>query len=178
MQGTTAPKAPPPGTPGGPTPMELSRGASFQTAGPSFDSLLAQSKTAQDSLGTVAKKLNEPNLKLKRSQSHLVRNKLTDANNYLRAAGAKVGAESPPQKTAPGASPIERFLGYVNDGQDQLMAVQKRLKEMSASGKPLNPADMLLVQVKMGLAQQEIEYSSTLLSKVIDSIKQVINTQL
>jgi len=37
---------------------------------------------------------------------------------------------------------------------------------------------MMAVQIKMGLAQQEIEYTSTLLSKVIQSVTQVINTQL
>ena len=42
----------------------------------------------------------------------------------------------------------------------------------------LNPGEMMAVQVKMGLAQQEIEYTSTLLSKVIQSITQIINTQL
>jgi flagellar biosynthesis/type III secretory pathway ATPase len=37
---------------------------------------------------------------------------------------------------------------------------------------------MMYMQIKMSQAQQEIEFSSTLLGKVIDSIKQVLNTQL
>jgi flagellar biosynthesis/type III secretory pathway ATPase len=58
------------------------------------------------------------------------------------------------------------------------MAVQQKLKSLAASNKPINPADMMLVQIKMSQAQQEIEYSTTLLGKVIDSLKQIINTQL
>lgn len=170
-----------PGAPavqGGPTPMDLSRGTAYPSGSPTFDSVQSQAKTAQDTLGTVGQQLNDPNLKLKRSQSHLLRNKLSDANNYIRQAGAKVGVDAPPFKMPAGSTGIDRFLAYVNDGQDQLQAVQQKLKQMSASGEQINPGDMMLIQVKMGLAQQEIEYSSTLLSKVIDSIKTIMNIQL
>ncbi len=175
------PKTLPPGATGGPTgptPMELSRGAVNPSGAPTFDSLQGQAKNAQDALGTVGQQLNEPNLKLKRSQNHLLRNKLSDANGYLRSAGEKLGVDTPQMKMPPGATGIDRFLAYVNDGQDQLLAVQQKLKQMSAAGEQINPGDMMMVQVKMGLAQQEIEYSSTLLSKVIDSIKTIMNIQL
>ena len=79
MQG--APAAPSqPAAPGGPTPLDLARQSQMQTAGPSFNSILAQAKNAQDSLGTVGDQLKTPNLKLRRSQTHLVKNKLTDAS--------------------------------------------------------------------------------------------------
>ena len=177
MQG--APAAPSqPAAPGGPTPLDLARQSQMQTAGPSFNSILAQAKNAQDSLGTVGDQLKTPNLKLRRSQTHLVKNKLTDANTYIRAAGSKLGIEAPPMKAHTGSTPIERFLSYVNDGQEQLLAVQQKLKDISASGEDIRPGDMMLIQVKMSQAQQEIEYSSVLLSKVIDSIKTILNTQL
>ena len=181
-----APGAPPggpgtqgvaPGQPGAPSPMEASKGPAF-TGTPTFDTIGTQAKNAQDTLGTVGQQLNTPNLKFKRAQSHLLRNKLQDANSYIRSAGAKVGVEAPPMKSSPGASPIDRFIAYVNDGQDQLQAVQDKLKQMAANGEEIRPGDMLLIQVKMNLAQQEIEYSSTLLGKVIDSLKQIMNIQL
>lgn len=181
MQGTGQSKGPPPGTPpapGGPTPMDVARGPAISTAGISYNTLLAQATTAQDSLGTVEKQLNDQNLKLKRSQSHLVRQKLGDANSYLRAAGSKLGVETPEAKMPPGITGIARFIAMVNDGQDQLAEVQAQLKKMSASNQSISPGEMMSVQVKMGLAQQEIEYTSTLLSKVIQSITQIINTQL
>lgn len=172
------PRGSSPTAPTGQTPLDLSRGAPFSTQGPSFQSLLAQSKTAQDSLGVVHEKLNTSNLKLKRSQSHLLRNKLTDARDNLHAAGDKLNALTPDRKLPAGSNAIDRFIAYLNDGQDQLAAVQKRLQDMAASNQELKPGDMMLVQIKIGQAQQEIEYSSTLLSKVIDSLKTILNTQL
>lgn len=158
--------------------MDMARGPSLPTSGVSFDSILAQAKTAQDSLGTVETQLNNQNLRLRRSQSHLIRQKLGDANSYIRAAGSKLGAQMPENKMPPGLTGIARFIAMVNDGQDQLVQVQQQLQQFSAQGKQLTPGEMLSVQVKMGLAQQEIEYTSTLLSRVIQGITQIINTQL
>ena len=176
MQGAPA-KTPGTVPTGAPSPMEIAK-PSMQTAGPTVNTLLAQSRNAQDMLGTVGSQLKEPNLKLKRSQAHLLRNKLGDANTYTRAAAAKLGVDTPPMKVKGQSGALERFMAYVNDGQDKMSSIQQKLQEMSASGEELRPGDMLLVQIKMGQAQQEIEYSSTLLSKVIDSIKQIMNIQL
>lgn len=162
----------------GPTPASIAQGPSIPTAAPTVNSMIAQSKTAQDSLGTIGQQLKTPNLAFKRSQAHLLKNKLTNANEYIRQAGAKLGVESPPLTMPPGTNAIGRFIAYVNDGQDQLIQVQQKLKQMSAKGQQLNAAEMLSVTVKMNLAQQEIEYSTTLLAKVIDSIKQIMNIQL
>jgi hypothetical protein len=49
---------------------------------------------------------------------------------------------------------------------------------MSKHPDSLNPADMLLVQVKMNQASNEVQFSTTLMGKVIDSIKQILSTQL
>ncbi len=180
MQGSSQAKTAPgtPAAPGGPTPMDIARGPAINTSGISFDSLLAAANQTQDSLGTVATQLNDKNLKLKRSQNHLVRQKLGDATSYIRTAGAKLGLELPEGKLPSGVSGISRFIAMINDGQDQLAQVQDQLRKMSAKGDSINPGEMMSVQVKMGLAQQEIEYTSTLLGKVIQSITQLMNTQL
>jgi hypothetical protein len=149
-----------------------------QTAGPSFETLIAQVGTSQDSLANVRNQLNTKGLQFKRSQQHLLRNKLSDASTYLRAANSRLGAETPPMQPQTGARPIERFINYVTDGENQLTAAQQKIAEMQSKGGELRPADFLLIQVKMGQAQQEIEFSSTLLAKVIDSIKQTLNIQL
>jgi len=181
MQGTAGKGAPPPGTEGPqgvPHPMDVAGKAPISATGTDLSTLSTQATNAKDSLGQVEKQLNDQKLKLKRSQNHLVRQKLEDANSYIRAAGSKVGAKLTDQKLPPGASGISRFIAMVNDGQDQLMQVQQKLHELAAKGQQLNPGDIMAVQIKMGLAQQEIEYTSTLLSKVIQSVTQVINTQL
>ncbi len=148
------------------------------SAPPSLSAIQASAKAMQDNLGTVAQQLQTKNLKLRRSQSHLLKNKLTEAQSYIRQAASKVGVESPPMTMPSGATPIHRFLAYINDGQNQLIQVQQKLQQMSAKGQQLNAAEMLTVTVKMNLAQQEIEYSSTLLGKVIESMKQIMNIQL
>jgi hypothetical protein len=152
--------------------------APMQPGTPTFQTLQAQAKNAQDSLGTVGEQLNTPNLKLKRSQTHLLKNKLQDSNSSLQSAGTKLGVDIPEMQTSDTPSPVGRFLAYVGHGQDILMSVQQKLKALAASNTQINPADMMLVQIKMSQAQQEIEYSSTLLGKVIDSLKQIMNIQL
>jgi hypothetical protein len=145
---------------------------------PSMAAIAQQTKSLQDTLGNVHSQLNTPNLKLKRSQAHLLRNKLSGAHDYIRQAAQKVGVEPSEFEVPSATNPLGRFIAYVNDGQNQLIQVQQQLQKMSAVGGQLNPTEMLSVTVKMNLAQQEITYSSTLLGKVIDSIKQLMNVQL
>ncbi|HAB99341.1 MAG TPA: hypothetical protein DCE71_05920 [Parachlamydiales bacterium] len=164
-------------TTGAPSPLELTK-PSQQLAAPTFNTLLAQSANMQDSLGTLQDQLSTPNLKLKRSQAHLLRNKLGDANNYIRGAAGKLGIDTPPIKMPSHPGVTERLMAYINDGQEKMVGVQQKLDELMGRKEQLSPGDMMMVQVKMGQAQQEIEYSSTVLSKVIDALKQLFNIQL
>jgi hypothetical protein len=162
----------------GASPIDIAKPAG-QTSPPSLDSLMNQAKSAQDGLGTIGKQLQDPNLKLKRSQSQLLKHKLQDATGHIRSAGDKAGVPAPKaQKPLTGSSPAARFLGMIGQGQDDLMAVQQQIKTYSANPEKMNAADMMFMQVKMNQAQQEIEYSSLLLGKVIESFKQVLNIQL
>lgn len=173
------PSAPTPGAPGtqGPTPLEIARGPSISGT-PTFESILGQTKQAQDTLGEVEKRVKHKNLKLKRSQNHLIKQKLSDANSHIRAAGSKLGIDLPEDQKSPSLGGLSRFIAMINHGQNQLVAVQEQLKNLAKKGTNINPGDMLSVQVKMGLATQEIEYTSTLLGKVIQSVTQLMNTQL
>ena len=160
------------------TPMELSQ-KSILSQTPTFQTIQAQASNARDTLGDVEKNLKTPNLKLKKSQQELLNTKLKNSNQHLKDANEVLGAKVPKEQTASDSSnPAVRFLSYVSDGQNKLIEAQNQLKEYSNSDKKLKPADMLLVQVKLSQAQQEIEYSSVLLSKVVDSLKQIINIQL
>ncbi|MCC6128180.1 MAG: hypothetical protein IT584_03155, partial [Chlamydiae bacterium] len=138
---------------------------------PSFDTLTVQSKNMQDSLGNLKNQLKTPNLTLKRSQAHLLRNKLGDANDYIRGAANKLGVDTPPMKGPKHPGVTEKLMAYINDGQEKMVSIQQKLDDMMSSGTELKPADMMLVQIKMGQAQQELEYSSTVLGKVVDALK-------
>ena len=179
MEGSEGPmKGQAPKAASGLSPMDVAKQPPVATNVPSISTILAQSKTAQDTLGNVHKQLKTKDLTLRRSQAHLLKNKLTDAQGYLRGAGAKLGVETPAPEIPAGTSVLGRFIAYVDDGQNQLVAIQQKLKNMAANGETINAAEMLSVQVKMGLASQEIEYASGLLAKVVQSISTIMQMQL
>lgn len=160
------------------SPFDLAHGQ-VPAAGPTLATLSEQAKIAQTSLGDLSNQLTTPNLKLKQSSRYILKNKLTDANAQLRSANMKMGAQEVEETEVPsGASPISRFLGYVTDGQNQLQSAVNQLGALKDKGESLSPADLLLIQIKLNKAQQEIEYSSVLLSKAIDDMKMLFNIQL
>lgn len=173
-----APSAPAPGTPSELSPMDLASKAGISTT-PTFQTLISQATNARDTLGEVEKNLKTPNLKFKKSQAELLQNKLNNANDHLKAANQKLGAKAPEEtQTSKSADPATRFLGLVTDGQNKLLEAHNQLQNLKTEKGTLAPGDMLLIQVKLAQAQQEIEYSSVLLSKVVDSLKQIINIQM
>ncbi|MBN2478902.1 MAG: hypothetical protein JXA94_01610 [Parachlamydiales bacterium] len=161
------------------SPMELASKSTISST-PTFQTLAAQARNAQDTLGEIQKNLNTPNLNLKKSQQDLLGTKLSNANDHLKAANQTIGANVPEDtQVDKSANPIVKFLGMVTDGQNKIFEVQNKLKEISNdAGKNLRPADMLLIQVKLSQAQQEIEFSSVLLGKTVDSLKTLLQIQL
>ncbi len=161
------------------SPFDLAHGPNALTSGPTVQTLLAQVNAAQTTMGDLSTQLNTPNLKLKPSQKYLLKNKLSDASGYLRTANGKLGGEQPPEtEVAAGSGPIGRFLGYITDGQNNLEAAQQKLKDLQASGQSMNPAELLLIQVKLNKASQELEYASVLLSTAVSGIKMLFSVQL
>lgn len=163
----------------GVSPMDLQGQDLAKTGGPTLPSLIKQASQTQESLTEIQKKLQTPNLRFKRQHQYLLKNKLTDANNHLRSAIQKLGGEVPPTKKPPhGASPLEKFITLIGDGQDKIKSVKQKLGQLSKEKEHLSPTDYLLVQVKLAQAQQEIEYASVLLSKMVDALKQTMNIQI
>lgn len=161
------------------SPMELAQNQTLLTKGPTFDSLLSQTKSVHSMLGDINTDLQTKNLKLKQSDRASLRSKLTNANSYLKAANTKIGAqvtEEPPP--AAGGGILGKFLGLVTQGQSNVAAAQKQLLDMKSKGDSLNPADFLAIQIKLAHAQQEIEYSSIMLSNAVSSLKTLFNIQL
>jgi hypothetical protein len=181
FQSYMQPGASPVGAPKTPqmSPFDLARGQSALTTGPTPQTLLAQVTAAQTTMGDLSTQLNTPNLKLKPSQKYLLKNKLSDATAYLRTANSKVGGEAVPEhEVAPGSGPIARFIGYVTNGQNQLEATKRKLQEIQNSGDSMNPAELMLVQLKLNKASQELEYASVLLSSAVSGMKMLFSVQL
>ncbi len=164
--------------PPGVSPFDLVQNQTPLMKGPTFDSLLAQVNSAQGMLGDINNDLQTKNLKLKPSQRHTLRSKLTDANSYLKAANTDMGAKTPPPPTPSGGGILGKFLDYVSEGQGNLAAAQEQLKDMSKKGDSINPADFLAIQLKLAHAQQEIEYASIMLSKAVEVTRTLMNIQL
>lgn len=160
------------------SPMDLAAKNAASTT-PTYQTLLSQSMNVRDSLGDIEKNLKTPKLKLKKSQSNLLNTKLKNANEHLDSAIKKMGA-TPPENSdiSTVSNPVARFLTMITDGQKKLAEAHNTLQNLKTEKGQLQPGDMLLIQIKLSQAQQEIEYSSVLLSKVVDSLKQIMNIQM
>lgn len=159
------------------SPFDLAQGK-VPAPGPTLDTMQAQAKVAHASMGDITNQLNTPKLKLKQSTKYLLKNKLTAAKGNILSASNKLGAPTVEDEQPKGTGALATFLNLVTSGQRQLQATQDQMTKIAAQGKSMNPADMLLVQVKLNKAQQQLEYSSMLLGKSVDDLKQMMNIQL
>lgn len=160
------------------SPMDLAQ-SRIQTTPPTLESVNAQMQSNMGSLGDIQNHLNTKNLRLKQSQKYLLRNKLTDANENIRTAVEQAG-EKPTELANLHArqNPIMKFMGIVQNSQINLEKSQALIANLNSSGKAIDPGRLLLIQVKLAKAQQDLEYSSVLLSKAVDDVKMLFNVQL
>ncbi len=176
MQGTEANPLLQPGT-SQISPFDLA-GGRLPPSGPTLDTMMSQTKMAQMGLGEMTQQLKTPKLKLKQSSKYILKNKLAATNAHIRSASQKMGAKTLDEHPSSGMAPLERFIGMITHGQNQLQEAQEQLAGLKNKGHSLSPAAMLQIQIKLNKAQQEIEYSSILLSKSVDDIKMMMNIQL
>lgn len=161
------------------SPFDLAHMGIKPISSPNVNTLIEQTNLLSGSLNTVHNQLSYPNLKLKSSQKYLVKSKLTDVNTHLRAANAKLGIPpSEPQETVKGAGPISQYIGFVTDGMNQLESAKKQLSTISSQGASVNPAEYMLLQMKFNKAQQELDFTSTVLAKSIEGLKTIMNVQI
>jgi hypothetical protein len=160
------------------SPFDLAHGK-VPAPGPTIASIQEQAKMANATMGDISNQLGTPKLKLKQSTKYLLKNKLNSAKGHLQSASTKMGAPVVgEEEEKEGGGPLQKFVNLVTSGQRQLQATQAHLAAIAAKGEQMNPADMLMVQIKLNKAQQELEYSSLLLGKAIDDLKLMMNIQL
>lgn len=174
-EGVERPEAKPPIL----SPFELAPPTTPLAAGPNFETLITQTGATEAAFHDLRDLLQTPNLHLRQAETFLLNNKLTDANSNLHAAAEKLGAELVPLSQAPPSlGPIEKFLLFIGDGERQLASAQTQLRTIQAKGENINPADFLLMQIKLNKAQQEVEFSSMVLSKALEGIKTIMQIQI
>jgi hypothetical protein len=176
---------------GGPSPLEASgkspmispfglmQGQAPVAVTPSFETLTAQANSVSSTLGDIQSNLNTPNLKLKASTKYLVKNKLADATEHLKAFNAHIGAE-PIKETDPSTfkGPLGRFFSYVQNGSAMMEQAKMQLQSLKDKGENMNAGDFLLIQSKLAKGQQLLEFTSVLLSNAVSDIKQLMQVQL
>lgn len=167
---------------GKPSPIDLAAQSNLKTGAtpPTQEAVLSQMKSTSSVLGNIQKQLHTKNLTLKQSQKYLLRNKLKSAQKNIDSAAQRAGVNTKQSKEGrfKRSTPIEKFISYVTSGQNNLNEAQSMVSKLNSNGKQMSPGDLLTIQIKLSKAQQELEYSSVLLSKAVDDIKQMFNIQI
>ena len=146
---------------------------------PSADQLVAQTQTVVKQIDSIRNTLATSDLELNGSVRNLLRNKLSHVDDNLKVALQKAGVEYTPPEVAPvKTNPIEHFLGLLTHSQFQLEHLANDVQIMHANRAEINPANMLLIQIKVGFIQQEMEFFTSVLTKSLDSTKTIMNVQI
>lgn len=145
---------------------------------PTLNSLHSQMGTTSVGLGNLFQQLSNPNLKLRADQMRNLSKNIEGLHENIQSAAAQLGVPKGNPSTLSEENPFVRFLSLVAEGQSQLQGATQAIQHLSEGGKTLNPAQFLLVQVKLNRAQQQIEFSSVLLSKAVDAMKNLFSVQI
>lgn len=142
--------------------------------------LVAQANEVINHIESIKEKLATPNLEIKPGTQTLLQNKLVHIDENLRVALSKAGVEyNPPvQSESKLVNPMERFLGFLTNGQEQLKTLSHEVELMHLNRKEITPANMLRIQIKVGYIQQEIEFFAAVLNKALESTKTIMNVQV
>jgi len=144
--------------------------------------LIAQTDQLVSQIDTLKNQLSAPDINIKSSAVPLLRNKLSHINESIRIAASHAGTEFPETEVAPvqpKENAISRFLGMLTDGQYRLQRLSQDVEAISGTSlKEINPAKLLLMQIKVGQVQQEIELFTALLNQTLQSVKTVMNVQV
>lgn len=141
--------------------------------------LIVQAQEVMGKIDQLKQKLNAPNVELKSSVQQELKNKLSHIDDNLRVAMSRTGLEyTPPPTPQKSENVINRFLGLLTDSQDKLQNLTLDIQRMDTTNKPFTPATMLVLQMKVGMMQQEIEFFTTVLNKALESTKTIMNVQV
>ena len=165
-----------------PSPIDLAntQKVSSPSTPPTMESVQQQMNSVSGSLGDIKTHLHTKGLKLKHSEKLLVRKKLSNAQEHITTVSKKLGnnTESLAAKLNRSRNPVAKFLSMVSDGQHQMIKAAETLKKLNADGQSVNPAKLLLVQIKLNKAQQELNYTSVILGNATSMIKTLFNIQI
>jgi vacuolar-type H+-ATPase subunit I/STV1 len=146
---------------------------------PSTEQLVAQAEEAVGKIRELKEKLNGADVSIKPEYKSNLRNQLSHMDETIKVTLNKAGVEyhGPVAETS-SKNPIQRFLGYLENGQNQLETLGSEVQKMHATNQTLSPSAMLAVQYKVGIVQQQIEFFTGVLNKALESTKTIMNVQV
>jgi len=142
------------------------------------DQIVAQIDDAVGKIRSLKTRIEAPQAAIKPEWQTTLRHKLTHIDETLQVTLNKMGIEYkiPEIADAP-KTPLHRFLGLLENGQGQLEALGGEIKNMQSQA-TLSPQDMLGLQYKVNIVQQQLELFTSCLNKALESTKSVMNTQV
>jgi len=143
------------------------------------DQIVAQIDEAVGKIRTLRSQLEAPGATIGAEWQSTLKNKLSHIDETLRVTLNRAGLEytEPNVAATSPSNPIERFLGFLENGQKQLEGLGSEVTRIQGSPS-LSPQDMLGMQYKVNLVQQQLELFTSLLNKALESTKTVMNTQV
>lgn len=145
------------------------------------EAIKAQAKQVISQIDQVKTQLSQVKGEIKPSYQTLLRNRLSHIDDNVKIALNKAGIEHTPPPAAAGTgktNPVEKFMSYLTNSQNQLENMHSTIESMSMTGKQISPANMLAIQMKMGYIQQQVELFTSLLNKALESTKTLMNVQV
>ncbi|MCH9633755.1 MAG: hypothetical protein S4CHLAM7_04880 [Chlamydiae bacterium] len=168
-----------------------------QASKASPENLVANMQLVLGQMKNLGAALQTPGLKLNPRTRRLLDAKLKRSKDHIQYVSSKVNVGDEKEEGQKGTAPpvddavdatsgkksdpaIEKFLGYLTDGQSQLQSAMQNVSKLKTDKN--NPGMMLKhifgMQVKLYRAQVEIEFSSAVLQKAIDDLKTIMSVQL
>lgn len=146
------------------------------------EEIVAQTRDVIAQVDDIKKKLQTPELHIDPSVQSLMESKLSHIDEKLKVAVEKAGGEYTTlevrEARASLRNPIERFIGYLSSSEGQLHSIAEDVYRLGKDNRSLTPAALLLIQVKVGFVQQQLEFFTSLLNKSLESTKTLLNVQV
>jgi len=164
---------------GGPSPMDLA--ASRNIVAPQHatqQSVTAAMQTTQTNLVNVQNKLANAGPNLSTGNQLLVRQKLTNALGNIRQVATKVGVDPTKYPIKNMGGPFGKLLGMLTQGQRLLRSAREQVPNLYDKAGNVNPGAFLALQMKLSVAQLDIEFSSQALGKTSDALNKLMNINI
>ncbi len=163
------------------TPFDLPRQQSLTQEAPSYDVLLGKANLAEQNFNQIRSSLNafsEKGIGLDPSQGYLIGSKLNKARDHIGQMNALLGVEGAVDSSPKTGGVMGKFINLLTEGQSNLVSAQQAIVDLKNKGGSLNSSYFLKLQVKLSQAQQELEFASVTLSKMVEGIKALMNVQI